>query len=225
MICGVNLLKGYLLLLAEKTEQAKESLKQAVVLAEQNRFLTELQQAKNLLKEINVLETSKSEIIGKKIQDIAVPPVPVLEERLFIPTMLKRERTILYGIAIVEIETGVMKYRFKTEHDVQGVTSLIPTTVAAVNMYAHTILDNSLSLTHIREEGYEMLIENLSDKFLVIAIVDQITFQFKQQFIKFTNILKKNEHFLQYYDFDQIAQEVGKHVEAYFKPFVKKDEN
>ena len=194
LMCDIQLLKGLLLIHGGKTDKAIEALTDANDLAKRFNYTKVLRDSQDLLNEID-----KDKKIGKFAE--------ILEEKGFQQTdrmsetvkkyqgfkFVKTPKLVaskLYGLAIVEADTAVMKYRFTTKHEYKDEASLVPMLVAAINIFSQSVLEEDLILTEVSQHGRDLLIDMVGD-YIIIAITEKITFNLKNQFNKYVESLRK----------------------------------
>ncbi|MCE7742870.1 MAG: hypothetical protein GOP50_10485 [Candidatus Heimdallarchaeota archaeon] len=194
LMCDIQLIKGLLLIHGGKTKKAVEALTEAYDLAKRFNYTKILRDSQALLGEIN-----KDQKIGKFAE--------ILEERGFQQTdrmsevvkkyqgfkFVKAPKLVaskLYGLAIVESDTAVMKYRFTTKHEYKDEASLVPMLVAAINIFSQSVLEEDLILTEVSQHGRDLLIDRVGE-YIIIAITEKITFNLKNQFGKYVESLRK----------------------------------
>ena len=194
LMCDIQMLKGLLLIHGNKPEKAMESIADAYELAKKFNYPKVQRDAQILLNEIDK---------EQKIERFAA----ILEEKGFEQTermsdtlkkyqgfkFVKAPKVVgskLYGIALVDADTAVMKYRFTTTHEYQDEASLVPMLVAAINQFSQSVLEEDLVLSEVTQEGRDLLIDMIEDR-IIIAITEKITFNIKNQFEKYVNTLRK----------------------------------
>jgi len=200
LMADLHMLKGTILLLGEKREKAIESIANALKIAENFRYKSIQREASSLLKKIETehlttMEEMK-ELENKGFLDIE-KMFDVLQKYQgfkFIKTP-KKVQTHIKGLAIVEMESATIKFKHSLEEDLENDTSLIPTVVAAVNLFSKNVLEEDLILNEIKEEGKELLVERISD-YILVVIADKITFSLKMQFEQLVDDLKSKSNTL-----------------------------
>ncbi|OLS30872.1 MAG: hypothetical protein HeimAB125_17770 [Candidatus Heimdallarchaeota archaeon AB_125] len=194
LMCDIQMLKGLLLVHGNKQEKAMEAIAEAYELAKKFNYPKVQREAQSLLSEIDK---------DQKIEKFA----SILEEKGFEKSdrmsetlkkyqgfkFVKAPKVVgskLYGIALVDADSAVMKYRFTTKHEYQDEASLVPMLVAAINVFSQSVLEEDLVLSEVTQEGRDLLIDMIEDR-IVIAITEKITFNLKNQFEKYVNTLSK----------------------------------
>ncbi len=194
LMCDIQLLKGLLLIHGGKTKKAIEAFSEADDLAKKFNYPKVQRDAQAIIKEISkdekiekfasILEekgfqqTSKMSEVVKQYQGFKFVKTP------------KLVASKLYGVAIVEADSAVMKYRFTTKHEYKDEASLVPMLVAAINIFSQSVLEEDLVLTEVSQHGRDLLIDNVGE-YLIIAITEKITFNLKKQFGKYVESLRK----------------------------------
>jgi len=194
LTCDIQLLKGLLLIHGGKTKKAVEALSVAYEQAKKFNYTKVLRDAQALLGEIN-----KDQKIGEFtdiLEEKGFQQTDIMSEALkkyqgfkFVKTP-KLVASKLYGLAIVEADTAVMKYRFTTKHEYKDEASLVPMLVAAINVFSQSVLEEDLILTEVSQHGRDLLIDMVGD-YIIIAITEKITFNLKNQFGKYVESLRK----------------------------------
>jgi tetratricopeptide (TPR) repeat protein len=194
LMCDMHLLRGMILAQGGKRERAVEDILKAYDLASKFNYKHMQKEANNLLKEVEKAKKTEydelKELEEKGFEDIE-KMASVLEryEGFKFIKSPKQVETKLQGIAIVEAETALIKYRFITEHEVEEAASIVPSIVAAVNLFSKTVLEEAMIVDEVKEEGTELLIEAINDH-IVVAIAEKVTFSMKMQFEKYVSELK-----------------------------------
>ncbi|MCG3220072.1 MAG: hypothetical protein H7641_01725, partial [Candidatus Heimdallarchaeota archaeon] len=194
LMCDMHMLRGMILAQGGKRERAVEDILKAYDLASKFNYKHMQKEANNLLREVEKAKKTEydelKELEEKGFEDIEKMAI-VLEKYegfKFIKSP-KQIETKLQGIAIVEAETALIKYRFITEHEVKEAASIVPSVVAAVNLFSKTVLEEAMIVDEVKEEGTELLIEAINDH-IVVAIAEKVTFSMKMQFEKYVSELK-----------------------------------
>ncbi len=194
LLCDIQLLKGLLLIHGNKPDKAIEAITEANDLAKKFNYPKVQRDAQTLLKEIDK---------DKKIEKFA----SILEDKGFqqsdrMSATLKKYQGFkfvkapkvvgskLYGIALVDADSAVMKYRFTTKHEYQTEASLVPMLVAAINIFSQSVLEEDLVLSEVTQQGRDLLIDMIGE-YIIIAITEKITFNLKNQFEKYVGTLKQ----------------------------------
>ena len=194
LMCDMHLLRGMILAQGGKRERAVEDILKAYDLASKFNYKHMQKEANNLLREVEKAKKTEydelKELEEKGFEDIE-KMASVLEryEGFKFIKSPKQVETKLQGIAIVEAETALIKYRFITEHEVEEAASIVPSIVAAVNLFSKTVLEEAMIVDEVKEEGTELLIEAINDH-IVVAIAEKVTFSMKMQFEKYVSELK-----------------------------------
>jgi tetratricopeptide (TPR) repeat protein len=193
LMCDIQMLKGLLLIHGNKPEKAMDAIADAYELAKKFNYPKVQREAQLLLGEIDK---------DQKIERFAA----ILEEKGFEQSdrmsetlkkyqgfkFVKAPKVVgskLYGLALVDADTAVMKYRFTTKHEYQDEASLVPMLVAAINTFSQSVLEEDLVLSEVTQEGRDLLIDMIEDR-IIIAITEKITFNLKNQFAKYVSTLR-----------------------------------
>ncbi|MCG3216958.1 MAG: hypothetical protein KAS63_09565 [Candidatus Heimdallarchaeota archaeon] len=221
LMCDLHLLKGMLLAQGGKKEKAIEDIIKAHDLASKFNYKQMQKEANRLLKQVEKEKRKEfDEIQDLKVKGFAdanrmTEVLQKYEGFKFIKSP-KQVESILHGVAIVEADTAVIKYRYITEHEEDNAASLVPTVVAAVNMYSKSVLEEEVLLNEVKEEGKELLIGSINE-YLIVAIAEKITFELKLQFEKFVDILTtKLPDLTPNLEKDEHQKSLNKLVEDYF---------
>ncbi|MCK5346591.1 MAG: hypothetical protein KAR20_24445, partial [Candidatus Heimdallarchaeota archaeon] len=193
LMCDIQLLKGLLLVHGGKEKKAIEAIEEAYDLAKKFNYPKVQREARTLIQEID--KEKKLEKFASILEEKGFQQSNRMSEVVkkyqgfkFVKTP-KQIESKLYGVAIVEADSAVMKYRFTTKHEYKDEASLVPMLVAALNIFSQSVLEEDLVLSEVRQQERELLI-NLVGDFIIIAITEKITFNLKNQFEKYTETLR-----------------------------------
>jgi tetratricopeptide (TPR) repeat protein len=221
LMCDLYLLRGMILAQGGKRERAVKDLEKAYNLASDFNYKRLQKEASTLLKAVEEDKKTADEEL-KELEEKGFEDIEKMSDVLqkyegfkFIKSP-KRVDTKIQGIAVVEAETGVIRYRYITEHEEDLAASLVPSVVAAVNIFSKTVFEEAMIHGEIKEEGKELLIEPIEDLFVVI-IAEKITFSLKLQFEKYVDELKlKSKQLIKIRD-DKTLNMLNETTKKYFE--------
>ncbi|MHA1687688.1 MAG: hypothetical protein ACTSYD_15035 [Candidatus Heimdallarchaeaceae archaeon] len=230
--CDIHILKGLILAETGKRERAVKELLQAHTLAQKFKYNQIVQDANNILKNIEKIKTEELES-KVTLANFGFREIDKMNEVLekyqgfkFIKTP-KKVHNKIYGIAIVKRDTGSIKYRYRTEYEENEEASLVPTIIAAVNMFSKQLFEDEIELSNVKDQNKEILIDAIG-QYLVILIADKISFDITTYFERFIDQLKGDEKLLLTLKETKEAnnEELDKIIKDTFAPVLKerKDE-
>ncbi len=195
LMCDLHILKGRLLAQVGKRTKAVEDILIALEIAERFKYRSLQQEIKELLRKIESEKSDEEQDI-KTLVDKGIFETEKITEILqkyegfkFVKSP-KKVDSKLQCVALVEKETGVIKYRYATKHEQNNVASIVPSLVAAINMFSSLVFDEDIVFEELKEEDKELLIKHI-DPYLLIIITDRITYNLKIQFERYAEEIKK----------------------------------
>ncbi|MBY9002321.1 MAG: hypothetical protein KGD64_15480, partial [Candidatus Heimdallarchaeota archaeon] len=195
LMCDLYLLKGRLLAQVGKRTKAVEDLLHAIEIAERFRYKSIQYDAKALLREIENDKFDEEEDL-KILMDRGIVEADKISEILqkyegfkFVKSP-KQVDSKLQCVALVEKDTGVIRYRYTTKYEQDNTASIVPSLVAAVNMFSSQVFDEDIVFEELKEEDKELLIKHV-EPYLLIIITDKITYNLKMQFERYAEEIKK----------------------------------
>ncbi|MHA1551763.1 MAG: hypothetical protein ACTSQC_07445 [Candidatus Heimdallarchaeaceae archaeon] len=195
LMCDLHILKGRLLAQVGKRTKAVEDILIALEIAERFRYRSLQQEIKELLRNIESEKSDEEQDI-KTLMDKGIFDSEKITEVLqkyegfkFVKSP-KKVDSKLQCVALVEKDTGVIKYRYATKHEQDNVASIVPSLVAAINMFSSLVFDEDIVFEELKEEDKELLIKHI-DPYLLIIITDRITYNLKIQFERYAEEIKK----------------------------------
>ncbi|MCK5305281.1 MAG: hypothetical protein KAJ72_08520, partial [Candidatus Heimdallarchaeota archaeon] len=167
----------------------------ALEIAERFKYRSLQQEIKELLRNIESEKSDEEQDI-KTLMDKGISDSEKITEVLqkyegfkFVKSP-KKVDSKLQCVALVEKDTGIIKYRYATKHEQDNVASIVPSLVAAINMFSSLVFDEDIVFEELKEEDKELLIKHL-DPYLLIIITDRITYNLKIQFERYAEEIKK----------------------------------
>jgi tetratricopeptide (TPR) repeat protein len=211
LMCDLHILKGRLLAQVGKRSKAVDDILIALEIAERFKYRSLQQDIKELLRKIESDKSDEEEDI-KTLMEKGILESEKITEILqkyegfkFIKSP-KKVYSKLQCVALVEKDTGVIKYRYATKHEQDNSASIVPSLVAAINMFSSLVLDEDIVFEELKEEDKELLIKHI-EPYLLIIITDKITYNLKIQFERYAEEIKKILPSLELIDTDSVQHE------------------
>jgi tetratricopeptide (TPR) repeat protein len=211
LMCDLHILKGRLLAQVGKRSKAVDDILIALEIAERFKYRSLQQDIKELLRKIESDKSDEEEDI-KTLMEKGILESEKITEILqkyegfkFIKSP-KKVDSKLQCVALVEKDTGVIKYRYATKHEQDNSASIVPSLVAAINMFSSLVFDEDIVFEELKEEDKELLIKHI-EPYLLIIITDKITYNLKIQFERYAEEIKKILPSLELIDTDSVQHE------------------
>ena len=211
LMCDLHILKGRLLAQVGKRSKAVDDILIALEIAERFKYRSLQQDIKELLRKIESDKSDEEEDI-KTLMEKGILESEKITEILqkyegfkFIKSP-KKVYSKLQCVALVEKDTGVIKYRYATKHEQDNSASIVPSLVAAINMFSSLVFDEDIVFEELKEEDKELLIKHI-EPYLLIIITDKITYNLKIQFERYAEEIKKILPSLELIDTDSVQHE------------------
>lgn len=224
--CDIHVLKGLILAETGKRERAVKELLQAITLGQKFKYIQIVQDANNILRTIEKMHTTELEEKAA-LADVGFKDVEKIHEVLekyegfkFVKAP-KRAENKIYGLAIVDKTTGTIQYRYSTMHEEADEASLVPTIVAAVNMFSKQLFEAEIELTHVKEQNKEIMIDDIG-KHLVVLIADKLSFDISAHFERFVDRLEEKVLNTIQENSDKSTKILDQIFEEIFEPILRK---
>ncbi len=200
LMCDIHIIKGLVFAQGEKIERALEDLDKARELASRFGYKSLLNEIKSLIADLEIISEDK-ESDKKSLEEKGFKETKKMEEVLskyldfkFVKNPRKTSSK-LYGVAIVETQSGVINYKYATDYEEEDEASLTATVIAAVNMFSNVLLEEEIMLKEAIEENNALMIEQIEDK-LIICVSDNISLDLKIKFEEYIKKLKQRSELL-----------------------------
>lgn len=195
LMCDLHILKGRLLAQVGKRTKAVGDILIALEIAERFRYRSLQHDIKELLREVESDKSDEDEDI-KTLMDKGIFETDKISEILqkyegfkFVKSP-KKVDSRLQCVALVEKDSGVIKYRYATKYEQDNSASIVPSLVAAINMFSSLVFDEDILFEELKEEDRELLIKHLHP-YLLVIITDRITYNLKIKFERYAEEIRK----------------------------------
>ncbi|MCK4845718.1 MAG: hypothetical protein KAS95_08595, partial [Candidatus Heimdallarchaeota archaeon] len=159
---------------------------------------------KKSLKEKGFTETKKMEEVLSKYLDFKFVKNP------------RKTSSKLYGVAIVQTQSGVINYKYATDYEEENEASLTATIIAAVNMFSSVLLEEEIMLREAVEEKNALMIEQIGDN-LIVCVSDHISLDLKIKFEEYIRKLKERSELLkELEDSSEVLDEIDSLTKKHF---------
>jgi tetratricopeptide (TPR) repeat protein len=211
LMCDLHILKGRLLAQVGKRSKAVDDILIALEIAERFKYRSLQQDIKELLRKIESDKSDEEEDVKTLMEKGILESEKITEilqkyEGFKFVKSPKKVDSKLQCVALVEKDTGVIKYRYATKHEQNNVASIVPSLVAAINMFSSLVFDEDIVFEELKEEDKELLIKHI-EPYLLIIITDKITYNLKIQFERYAEEIKKILPSLELIDTDTVQHE------------------